>query len=69
MKKVAEIRKPESYAEVAHDANWISTMEKEMHVLPENESWDLVDPPKGVKSISCRWVFKEKYNADGTINK
>ena len=27
-----------------------------MHALVENETWDLVDAPKGVKPIRCRWV-------------
>ena len=44
-------------------------MEEEMHTLMENEMWDLVDVPKGVKSISCRWVYKVKYNTDGSVNR
>ena len=39
-------------------------MEEEMHALEENETWDLVDAPKGVKLIGCRWVYKLKYNTD-----
>ena len=40
-----------------------------MHTLAENETWNLVDVPKGVKLVRCRWVYKGKYNADGSINK
>ena len=29
-----------------------------MHALAENGTWDLVDAPKGVKPIGCRWVYK-----------
>ena len=29
---------------------------EQMRALTENETWDLVDAPKGVKSIRCRWV-------------
>ena len=25
-----------------------------------NDVWTLVDPPKGVKSIGCKWIFKKK---------
>ena len=42
-------------------------MEEEMHALAKNETWDLVDAPKGVKPIGCRWVYKEKYNVDYTF--
>ena len=34
---------------VVKDANWHAAMEEEMHALVENETWDLVDAPKGVK--------------------
>ena len=69
MMRVLEVRDPESYAEVAKDANWRAAMEEEMHALAENETWDLVDAPKGVKPIGCRWVYKVKYNTDGSVNR
>ena len=53
MTRVAEVREPESYAEAAKDANWRAAMEEEMHSLAENETWDLLDAPKGVKPIGC----------------
>jgi hypothetical protein len=66
---VAEVCEPETYEEAAEDANWRTAMEEEMLALAENETWDLVDAPKGVKPIGCRWVYKIKYNADGSINR
>ena len=44
-------------------------MEEEMHALVENETWDLLDAPKGVKPIGCRWVYKVKYNTDSSVNR
>ena len=44
-------------------------MEEEMHALVKNEIWDLIDAPKGVKSIGCRWVYKVKYNVNGLVAK
>ena len=67
MTRVAEVREPESYAEAAMDANWRAAMEEEMHALAENETWDLFDASKGVKPIGCRWVYKVKYNTDGSV--
>ena len=67
MTRVAEVRKPVSYAKASKDTNWHAAMEEEMHALAENETWDLVDAPKGVKTIGCRWVYKVKYNTNGSV--
>ena len=63
------MRESESYGKAAKDTNWRAVMEEEMHALVENETWDLVDAPKGVKPIGCRWVYKVKYNTDGSVNR
>ena len=64
MTHVAEVREPKSYTEANKDANWCAAMEEEMH-----ETWDLVDALKGVKPIACRWVYKIKYNTEGSVNR
>jgi hypothetical protein len=56
MTRVAEVRELESYTEAAEDTNWRAAMEEELHALAENETWDLVDAPTGVKPIRCKWV-------------
>ena len=55
----------ESYTEAAEDAYWHVAMEEETtSALAVNETWDLVDAPKGVKLIICRWVYKvNRYKA------
>ena len=44
-------------------------MNEEMHTLSKNEMWDLVPHSPHKKAISCRWIFKVKYNADGSVNR
>ena len=34
-----------------------------------NNTWNILDLPKGVKPIGLKWIFKIKRNADGSINK
>ena len=69
MVKVATMPEPESYVEATKDPNWQKAMEEEMHVFTENETWDLVDVPTGVNPIGCQWVYKVKYNVNGSVNK
>ena len=44
-------------------------MEEEMRALDVNKTWDLVDPPRHYKPIGCKWIYKVKYNADGSVNR
>ena len=69
MTRVVEVHEPESYVEAEKDVNWRAAMEEEMHALTKNETWDLVDVPKGVKPIGYGWVYKVKYNINGSINR
>ena len=38
-------------------------------MIYKNETWKLVDRPCNKNVIGVKWVFKLKYNADGSINK
>ena len=48
---------------------WRETILEEMKVLDKNETWSVVDFPKGKKTLGCKWVFTVKYNADGTLDR
>ena len=38
-----------------------------MDSLLFNNTWIIVDLPPGSKAIGCKWVFRRKYNTDGSI--
>ena len=44
-------------------------MQKEYDALIKNGTWKLVNPPLGTKPIGCKWVYKNKYKADGSLDK
>ena len=69
MTRVAEVRELEGYTEAVKDAHWCAAMAEEMRALAENETYDLVDTPKGVKPIECGWVYKVKYHTNGSVNR
>ena len=35
----------------------------------KNHTWDLCSLPKGRKLVRCRWVYRTKYAADGSIDR
>ncbi|KAL0288401.1 UNVERIFIED_CONTAM: hypothetical protein Scaly_2731400 [Sesamum calycinum] len=47
--------------------NLLRAMKSEMNSMSSNQVWTLVDRPKGVKSIGCKWVYKCKTGADGEV--
>ena len=46
---------------------WIEVMKHEMKSMKGNGVWDLVELPKGVKPIGCKWIFKTKWDSKGNI--
>ena len=43
-------------------------IQEELGSLERNNTWKLVEPPKGQKIVGCKWVFKKKLNDDGIRN-
>ena len=37
--------------------------------IMSNHVWEIVDLPPGVKPLGCKWIFKKKLKADGSIDK
>ncbi|KAF5754617.1 putative RNA-directed DNA polymerase [Helianthus annuus] len=60
---------PCSYNEAVKDSRWIEAMNNEMEALLRNNTWEVVDLPKGRKPIGCKWVYKIKYRANGEIER
>ena len=48
---------------------WKDAMEKELKSIEANEVWELVKLPKGKKTIGCKWVYKRKIGADGSVER
>jgi len=41
----------------------------ELQALPANNTWSLVQLPSGKPVVGCRWIYKVKYKADGTLER
>ncbi|CAL2268742.1 unnamed protein product [Prunus armeniaca] len=44
-------------------------MDEEIRVIKKNRTWELVDRPKSKDIIGLKWVYKTKFNEDGSIQK
>ena len=49
--------------------NWLEAMKTEIENLKETETWDLVPKGKGQNIIPGRWVYKNKHDSNGNIDK
>lgn len=44
-------------------------MDVEMRSIEKNNTWDLMEFPKGAKKIGVKWVYKTKLNEQGEVQK
>ena len=44
---------------------WIDAMNEEMKSTHDNDVWDHVELPEGLKPIGCKWIFKTKRDSKG----
>ena len=48
---------------------WEQAIQDELESLERNNTWELVKLPAGRKPVGCKWVFKKKLGADGTVER
>ncbi|KAL0430653.1 UNVERIFIED_CONTAM: Retrovirus-related Pol polyprotein from transposon TNT 1-94 [Sesamum radiatum] len=61
---------PKTYGEAMSDIDsdkWLEAMKYEMDSMGSNQVWTLVDLPKGVRPVGCKWVYKRKLGANGEV--
>ena len=69
MAKVVQNVEPTCFDEAVGNVHWEDAMNEEMVALEANDTWELVPLPKGKNAIGCKWVYKIKNKADGSIER
>lgn len=59
---------PTSFTMANKHSKWWDAMAKELTALAQNNTWIIV-PPCDQNVIGCKWIYKVKWKADGTIER
>lgn len=62
-------QEPTDYDQAVKHIKWRIAMEEEYRALMNNNTWKLVPLPRDKTAIGCRWTYKLKHKADGTVDK
>ncbi|KAL0458837.1 UNVERIFIED_CONTAM: Retrovirus-related Pol polyprotein from transposon RE1 [Sesamum latifolium] len=63
------LQEPRSFAEAIQHSEWRGAMQAEIHALEKNHTWTLTKLLAGKRAIGCKWVFKTKLRADGSVER
>jgi len=68
MANVSRVNEPQLFEEEKGKLNGRKPWQPNVSLM-KNHTWDLTYLPVGKKSNSCKWVYKVKYKAYGTLDK
>ncbi|XP_031253478.1 uncharacterized protein LOC116111442 [Pistacia vera] len=60
---------PKTASEALQIPEWEAAMSDEFQALLRNNTWELVPHTSDMNVVGCKWVFKTKLKADGTLLK
>ena len=63
------ISEPTSFAQANQIPQWQEAMLAEFTALEANDTWIVTDLPAGKQPIGCKWVYKVKLKADGSLER
>lgn len=60
---------PTSFNQSKRFDEWLKAMNEELIALESTDTWSICSFPPGKHAIGCKWVYKLKFNADGTLER
>lgn len=60
---------PIHFKMVVQNDHWRHAMNLELEALETNETWEVTTLPPGKTATACKWIYKSKYNPDGTLER
>ena len=68
MTQVMNVVEPVNYEQAKDHEEWKHAMNEEYESIIKNDTWELTKLPANKVPIGCKWLYKTKFNADGTID-
>ncbi|GJR36640.1 NSP-interacting kinase 1-like protein [Tanacetum coccineum] len=66
---VFAVPEPTSYKQAIQHEGLVKAMEAKLAALERNKTWTITSLPAGHKPITSKWVFKTKYQPNGTMER
>lgn len=66
---IYNIKEPTYYTSSIIDPIWKQAISNELKSLNDTKTWDITTLPPNKRSIGCKWIFKLKFNHNGTIER
>ncbi|GKA93358.1 putative RNA-directed DNA polymerase [Tanacetum coccineum] len=60
---------PHTYFQASKDPKWVEAVAKELQALKDNHTWTLTQLSQAKSPIRNKWVYRIKYNANGSLDK
>lgn len=60
---------PFSFTQAKKFDKWLQAMNEELLALESTHTWDIVSLPSDKHAIGCKWVYKVKLSADGSLER
>ena len=64
---LATLHKPHTYREASNNPLQQQAMVDELDALHKTHTWDMTTLPPGKSAVGCKWVYKIKTRADGSV--
>ncbi|KAE8660043.1 hypothetical protein F3Y22_tig00116959pilonHSYRG00508 [Hibiscus syriacus] len=60
---------PTTVSQAISQPHWREAMSIELTALMKHGTWDLILPPSNYQPVGCKWVFRVKRKADGSVDR
>jgi hypothetical protein len=67
--KIEKQPEPNSFEKASRQGEWVKAMNEELSALNKNQIWEIMVLTNRKKPVGCRWVYKTKFNSDGSIER